>query len=298
MKALGYLLQYWALEFLGLVFRMLPPRLSRSLGAGLGSMAYALGIRREVALQNLRLVYPDAGRKWHRETALALYRNLGQNLSELLRFRSMSRADVLDIVQLYGAEHFDQALKAGRGALLITAHFGHWELYGAAIACAGYPLSVVVYPQHNRWVDISLNRLRQGKGVEVIYKREAAREILRALGRNRLVAVLIDQDAGGDGLFCDFLGHPASTPRGPALLAYKTGAPLIPGVIVRKEDGGHVGLVYGRIYADRSRPADEEVSRLTCGLNRILSDYIRQHPDHWYWVHRRWKSRPPDSYRS
>lgn len=294
MKTLGYLLQYWALAAAGWLFRMLPLKASLAAGDCLGSLVNALGVRRGVALENLSRVFPDRPDAWRRRVARDLYRNLGRNLAELLRFPRMSRCDVLNSVEFRGLEHFDNALKEGKGALLVTAHFGNWELYGAAIACAGYPISVVVYPQHNRRVDERLNGLRRSKGVEVIYKRDAAREIFRALRQNRFVAVLIDQDAGSEGVFCDFLGHPASTARGPALLAYKAGAPLIPGAIVRKAHGSHLGLIYGIIRPNCSAPVESEIRRVTGELNSIISGYVLEHPDHWYWVHRRWKTRPPN----
>ncbi len=297
MKKLGYLLQYWLLEVFGLILRALPLGLALNLGAALGSLVYALGIRRSVALGNLRKVFPNRPKPWCRGTAKAMYQNLGRNLAELLRFPQMTRTDVQKAVEFRGLNHFDRARKEGRGALLITAHFGNWELYGAAIAGVGYPISVVVYPQHNRRVDDRLNELRRSKGVEVIYKRDAAREIFRALRQNRFVAMLIDQDAGADGLFCDFLGHPASTARGPALLAYKAGAPLIPGAIVRQAGGRHVGYIHGIIYPDFKAPAESEVVRITKELNAVISGYILKHPDHWYWVHRRWKTRMPVSCR-
>jgi KDO2-lipid IV(A) lauroyltransferase len=293
MKTLGYLLQYWMLSAAGFIFRALPLKASLELGAGLGLLVYGLGIRRGVALSNLERVFPERPQRWRKAIAGSLYRNLGRNLAELLRFPAMSRTEVLNSVEFQGLEHFEEARKGGKGALLVTAHFGNWELYGAAIACAGYPLSMVVYPQHNRRVDEQLNRLRRGKGSEIIYKRDAAREIFRALRQNRFVAVLIDQDAGSDGIFCDFLGHPASTARGPALLAYKAGAPLIPGAIVRIFRGKHIGYIHDIIYPKFDQPAESEVFRLTQELNSIISGYIREHPDHWYWVHRRWKTRPP-----
>ncbi len=292
MKPLGYLLQYWALEAAGVIFRLLPQRASLATGAAIGSLAYRLGIRRGVALANLSRVFPDKTGAWRRDVAVSLYRNLGRNLAELLRFPKMTGTDVLNVVEFRGLEHFERARAGGRGAVLVTAHFGNWELYGAAIAAAGYPISVVVYPQHNRRVDDRLNSLRRAKGVEVIYKRDAAREIFRALRQNRFVALLIDQDAGADGVFCDFLGHPASTARGPALLAYKAGAPLIPGAIIRKPGGGHVGHIRGVIIPDAKAPAESEVLRITKELNSILSGFVLGNPDHWYWVHRRWKTRP------
>ncbi|MCU0607374.1 MAG: lysophospholipid acyltransferase family protein [Candidatus Edwardsbacteria bacterium] len=293
MKQLGYILQYWLLKGIGWWANLLPPRLALGLGAVLGGLGYAAGVRRDVALANLSRSFPE---KQPREVAAItrkLYRNLGRNLVELLRFRNQSRADIATLVSFEGEEHLKAALAGGKGAILVSGHFGNWELYAAAIASAGYPFSVVVYPQHNAKVDALLNRLRQGTGIGIIYKRNAAKDVLRALAANRLVTMLADQDAGSDGVFVEYFGRPASTTRGPALFAVKTGAPIITGVIVREPGGKHRGIVDPPLCADPSADREREISRLTREIASRLELRVRQHPDHWYWVHRRWKTRPP-----
>ena len=292
MKKTGYILQYWLLRAIG--WRANRLRLDKALrwGATLGSLGYFFGIRKDVALGNLHAAFPEKSPEECDAIARSLYQNLGRNLVELLRFETQSQSDVRALVTFEGEEHFKAALAQGRGAILVSGHFGNWEIFAAAIASAGYPFSVVVYPQHNAPVDAMLNRLRQGKGVQIIYKRDAAKDVLRALKANRLVTMLSDQDAGSDGVFVDYFGRKASTTRGPALFAYKTGAPIITGVIMREEQGRHRGIIDAPMYADQSADRDAEIARLTQEFTKRLEQRARQHPDHWYWVHKRWKTRP------
>jgi KDO2-lipid IV(A) lauroyltransferase len=292
MKELGYRLQYLALELLSYWFNRLPLANALEIGAALGEMAYFLGIRREVALNNLSHSLPGNTDKENRGIAGRLYRNLGRNLAELLRFNSLTCQDIKNAVELKGIEVFDRVLAEGRGGILVSGHYGNWEMYAAAIACYGYPFSVVVYPQHNLLADEKLNALRRSKNIEVIYKREAAREVLQALRRNRFVTMLADQDAGKEGAFVDFLGRQASVTKGPAVFAVKTGAPIISGVIVRQEGGKHIGYIDQPLYAQPGPDKETEILRLTGLFTARLEEYIRQRPDHWYWVHKRWKTRP------
>jgi Kdo2-lipid IVA lauroyltransferase/acyltransferase len=196
------------------------------------------------------------------------------------------------MVTFKGIEHLDAARKEGKGAILVSSHFGNWELYAASIAAAGYPFVVVVYEQHNSLVEEQLNRIRRMKGVEIIYKGDAARGVLRALAQNKFVAMLADQDAGQDGVFVNFMGRPASVTKGPAVFAIKTGAPLLTGVIVREGPSRHTGYIGPLTHADASNRKDQEIKRLSGQFTAVLEGYVRAHPDHWYWVHKRWKTRP------
>lgn len=293
MKKVSYFIQYLLLKLLQVSVNRLPSRAAIKFGADLGSLAYFLGLRKEVAANNLRNSFPLKKETEIWQIALSLYRNLGMNLSELLRFTKCDCRHIRRIVTLQGAEHLDQVLKKGKGAILVSAHYGNWELYAAALACYGYPFSVVVYPQHNQYVDAMLNDLRRAKGIEVIYKKNAAREVLLALRRNRFVTMLADQDAGSDGLFVDFMGHKASTTKGPAVFALKTGAPIITGAIVRQDDGLHRGYVNPPLYADQNNGKETEITWLTKAFTAQIEEYVRKKPDHWYWVHKRWKTKPP-----
>ncbi|HAD81749.1 MAG: hypothetical protein A2509_10770 [Candidatus Edwardsbacteria bacterium RIFOXYD12_FULL_50_11] len=286
-------LEYAWLASLGWMARVLPEKTAAAAGARLGGLAFdVFRIRRKVALDNLAQAFPEKKTGEIKDIARSLYRNLGKNLLEFLRFPKLTGGDIKNKVKLIGQEHLDRAIKSGQGALLISSHFGNWELYSASIAAYGYPLSVVVYEQHNPLADRMMNQLRRAKNIEVIFKPDAPRAILKALARNRFVAILIDQDAGPDGVFVDFMGRPASTAKGPAVFAIRTGAPLLTGVIVRQGDGGHVGYIEPAVYAEPAKDREQETLRLTAWVTAVMEKYVRKYPDHWYWVHRRWKTKP------
>jgi KDO2-lipid IV(A) lauroyltransferase len=269
--------------------------LAAKAGARFGELAYdVFKIRRKVALDNLAKAFPDKNQTEIDSIARSFYRNLGKNMLEFMRFPKLTADVIREKVEFIGKEHFDRAMQEGKGALLISSHFGNWELYAAAIASYGYPISVVVYEQHNPLSDEIMNDIRRSKNIEVIYKQDAPRSILKALAQKRFVAILIDQDAGRDGVFVDFMGRPASTAKGPAVFAIRTGAPLLTGVIVRKDDGKHVGYIEPPIFAVPAADRERETHRLTAMVTAAMERYVRKNPDHWYWVHRRWKTQPKD----
>ncbi|MDQ7799071.1 MAG: lysophospholipid acyltransferase family protein [Candidatus Edwardsbacteria bacterium] len=286
-------LEYALLASLGWMARALPEKAAASAGARLGGLVFdVFRFRRKVALDNLARAFPEKTPGKIKDIARRLYRNLGKNLLEFLRFPKLSGEDIKSKVKFIGQEHLAQAIKGGQGALLISSHFGNWELCSSSIAAYGYPLSVVVYEQHNPLADRMMNNIRRAKNLDVIFKPDAPRAILKALARNRFVAILIDQDAGQDGVFVDFMGRPASTAKGPAVFAIRTGAPLLAGVIVRQDDGGHICYIEPPIYADPANDKEQEILRLTDLVTQAMEKYVRKYPDHWYWVHRRWKTKP------
>jgi Kdo2-lipid IVA lauroyltransferase/acyltransferase len=293
MKNISYILQYWMLVFLGWGANLLPENAALNFGSALGDLAFALGIRRGVALANLAGAFPGNSQAQNRQISKSLYQNLGKNLIELLRFKKTDGQAIRDKVDLRDTAYFDQIIKQGRGGILVSGHFGNWEVHAAAIANSGYHFSVVVYPQHNEYVDRMLNSLRRAKNVNIIFKKDATREVLTALRQNHFVAMLSDQDAGRDGAFVDFLGHKASTTKGPAVFALKTGAAIITGAIVRQEGGKHIGYLNPPFYADAGNEKQAEILRLTGIFTSQLERFVTDHPDHWYWVHKRWKTKQP-----
>jgi len=286
-------LEYALLASLGLMARTISDKAAAWAGVRLGDMTFdVFRLRRMVALDNLSKAFPERPPDEIQDIARSLYRNLGKNLLEFLRFPKLSGEDIKNKVKFIGQEHLDQAIKGGKGALLISSHFGNWELCSSSIAAYGYPLSVVVYEQHNPLTDQMMNNIRRAKNLDVIFKPDAPRAILKALARNRFVAILIDQDAGQDGVFVDFMGRPAATAKGPAIFAIRTGAPLLAGVIVRQNDGGHICYIEPPAYADPANDKEPEILRLTALVTKTMEKYVRKYPDHWYWVHRRWKTQP------
>ena len=241
-------------------------------------------------MENLKRSFPDKDGKELKEIAKRAYRNIAKSLTEYMLFPKLDKARILDLVEFEGLEVFDSALQEGKGAVLVTGHFGSWELMGAAISQKGYPIDFLVGEQHNRLVDNLMNKHRMMMGIGIIKMGAAAKGVIKALKENRFVAMLSDQDAGKDGTIVDFLGFPASTPKGPAAFSLKTNAPMIMGFILRR-NGKRQKIILERVEPiEKTSDKEEDIKRLTQAYTSVLEKYIRAYPDHWYWLHRRWKS--------
>lgn len=192
-----------------------------------------------------------------------------------------------------GLEHLASCRAAGSGALLVSGHYGNWELMGASVTARGYPVKFLIKTQSNPWVDRLQNETRAAAGLGVIRPGLALREMVHVLRRGEFIGLLGDQDAGRDGLFVDFLGRPASVFRGPAYLAYRLGCPIIFGHINRLPNGQHRVTFEPPLFADPDWDEPTAIARLTEAHVRTLERVIRSAPEHYWWLHRRWKTRPP-----
>lgn len=293
---LSHRLEYAAARTLQILICALPASAAREIGAGLGSLAYAVGIRREVVLDHLSRVFGEERSKAElARIARESYRNFGRTTFEFGRFPRLDARAIEETVSLEGGEHLDRALAEGKGAILVAGHFGNWEL-AATLATRGYPLTFLVGEQHNTLVDGLMNRLRARFGVEIVPLTGSLMGVLRALRRNRIVAMLSDQDAGRSGIFVDFLGLPASTPYGPGRIAARTGAPVVPGNAVRRPGGRHSLVFRPPVPPAPEGASPEEAARhYTQAYTTALEDFVRRHPEQYFWMHRRWKTRPPEA---
>jgi KDO2-lipid IV(A) lauroyltransferase len=261
-------------------------------GESLGKFAYrAVGVRRKVVEEHLRLAFPDRPDEWLRATAQESYLHLGRELMTTIRLSHWSRDEVVRRVHHdVGRERFYQALGEGKGLVLAGGHFGNWELGAASVAAQGYPVDAVYQPQRNPLFNEAMLGARRRLGVDVIPRTLAAREALPRLRAGRIVAFVADQNAGRNGVFVPFFGRLASTHRGAALMAVRSGAPLFFGAAVRQGDG-YLGISE-EITESRDGPVDAVVARLTAAFTAVLERLVRQWPEQYFWHHRRWKTRP------
>jgi KDO2-lipid IV(A) lauroyltransferase len=201
---------------------------------------------------------------------------------------------LLSRVQVEGIEHLRSAMAQGKGALILTAHLGNWELLAASHVLTGFPLSVVVRLLDQPSLDRLVARFRARSLAELIDKRRAIAEVLSALRRQRMVGILLDQNASRrEGVFVPFFGVPASTSKGLALLALKTGAPVVPIFIHREPDGRHRVIVDPAVPLPRTGNRERDLVEATAAFTRIIEAKVRRWPEQWLWIHRRWKTRPP-----
>lgn len=291
MRKIRHQIEYLFTRGVGTLVQILPYNAAIFIGSFLGDLAFSLlRIRRKVAIDNLKRAFGKTyTEKEFRKIAREAYRNIGRGFVEYAMFPVLKNK--LDkLVEFEGLENFDKALKDRKGAVLIAGHFGSWELMGAATRQKGYPIDFLVGEQHNLLVDNLMNKYRQLMGIGIIEMGVATRGVIKALRNNRFVAMLSDQDAGRDGAVVDFFGYPASTPKGPAAFALKTGAPIIMAFIIRKNNGKQRVILEEPIYIQESSNKEEDIRKLTQAYTSLLEDYVRKYPDHWFWPHRRWKS--------
>jgi Kdo2-lipid IVA lauroyltransferase/acyltransferase len=283
-------IEYWITYLVGAFARMLPYRLALGLGSFLGWLAFdVIRVRRKVTLINLRNSLGKDKRNLARIGRRA-YQNIGKSMVEYALFPSLDKEKILNMVEFEGTEHFDEALKRRKGAIVVAGHFGSWELMGAATAQQNYPVDFLVGEQHNLLVDNLMNDYRRSVGIGIIKMGAAAKGVIRALKNNRFVAMLSDQDAGNDGTVVEFFHRPASTPKGPAAFALKMDAPIIMAFIIRTNHNKQRIIIEKPIYGHITSDKEDDIRRLTQAYTRTLEEYIHKYPDHWFWPHRRWKS--------
>ncbi len=271
---------------------LLPVGVALRLGRALGLAAHALlGTPRGFALAHVTTAFPEMDEMERRALVRRTFRHAGESYAELAVWRKLARRE--DFVRVEGRQVLDAALAAGHGALAITGHVGNWELLAAHMAAAGVPLTVIARTVYDQRFDDLITRFRGGAGMEIVRRDDPQflSAVRDALDRNRTVALLIDQDSRGGGVFVPFFGRPAHTPPGAAVLALRTKSPVVSVFIRRRPEGGHV-ITFEPIPIER-HGGHGSVLALTARFTAAIEAAIRQSPSEWVWWHERWRRQPP-----
>ena len=288
-------MEYFVVLVLLKLLGALPHRLTRAVCAILAFLSYWLWPRlRSVGLFNLKLAFPEWPERQHRKVLSGLFRNFGRMLADFAHFPRLKRSNIEKLIIYDGFENYAQAQSQGRGVLFLTGHFGNWELSSFAHGLYGYPCDFVVRALDNPLVDELINRYRCLGGGKAIERGDFARGVLRAFHQGDAVGVLIDRNMlANEGVFVDFFGIPACTTTGPARVAKKTGVPIVLGLVIWDSKLKKYRLRFDPVEWISAQNPEEEIQLNTANFTRLLEAYIRRFPDHWLWVHRRWKTRPP-----
>ncbi len=274
----------------------LPPRLAYGLGERLGDLVYAgLASRRRVTLENLALVLGEQLSPHERQgLAREVFRNLGRHIVDFAHLRHLNAARIQQMcVNSEAVAHLDALAARGNGLLIISAHFGSWELLPALRLLLQTPLNVIVRPPDNPVVHRLSEAYRQRCGYRSIIKRQQAmRESLRVLHRGEMLGVLMDQSSvHNEAVEVEFMGIKTFTPMGPALLALRAKCAVVGIFLVREAPGRHRVVVTDEIPIARTGDVQRDLEENSRRFNRVIETQIRQHPDQWFWLHRRWKKR-------
>ncbi|HOW97787.1 MAG TPA: lysophospholipid acyltransferase family protein [Kiritimatiellia bacterium] len=285
---------YWPYRIAAFLSRALPERLAYWVGLRFSDLFYRRDQKgRAAVMGNIATVLRARGVQPARDAldgfARKTFQYFGKYLVDFFRFSRLTQEDIERRVSIEHRERLDQSLALGRGLILVTAHFGNWELGGAVIAGLGYPVNAVVLPQRLE----KLNRLFQGqrerRGLRVIPMGSSVFNLIRCLRRKELLALLADRDFTGKSDPVEFFGKPAHMPVGPAWLSFKTGAPVLVGFLIREVDD----TFRLRLYPPILPGPDASIEGIRARINEILEKEIAERPYQWFMFDPFWDAQAP-----
>ena len=287
----------FVLDLLGRI----PPPSSPAFGSFLGWLIWTLRIRRRVALDNLRLAFPEKSEAERVAIARANYAHLGQMIPDFLRVPTLPPEELDRMFDYQGWEIYERAAAEGKGVVACTAHFGNFDLLASAHTRRGVPITQLSREMGDNFFNALLHQARRRSGVEdlVISRGNTLRALLRALKEGRVLGYVLRPERGGAApIFPTFFGVPAATTATPAFLARRAGAAVVFVVSVPLGDGRHKVVMEGPLALPDTGDRDADDLAFMQLLNDKLEAWVRRHPEYWFWLHRRWKTRPPAPSRS
>ena len=288
------LAEYAAFRSAMAALRALPlPQAQRIAAAGARRIFDLGGKRVGYVLANLRIAFPELPEAERRAIGRESFVHFAWQLIDVARGASWGAAELLARVEVEGREHVDAALAKGHGALALTLHLGSFEVAIRIVPVLGLPLTVIGRPLTNRLLRRDIRAQRTSTGAELLLHRNVAPQMLRALHKGRIVAALNDQyKRRSQGIFVPFFGVRASTSPGPALIALRAGAPIVPAACVRIGPDRHRLVIRPPLELPNTGDRRKDAELLTARGNAALEAFIREHPEQWMWSHRRFRHSP------
>lgn len=257
------------------------------------ALFYLLRRERRKTIKHLKQAFPHWDEKEIKRAAKRVFVNLALNAVEFVMAVN-GREDIFKRVEVHNLKIMKDLVEKGGGFIGVSAHLGNWELMAAYFARMGYPLMAVVAEAKDRRINGLVKKFREKAGLQLVHKDTAFLPIAGEIRRGKFLAFLVDQDSNYDGVFVDFFGRPAFTPKGPAILARRVRRPVVPVFIVREKDGNNHIYVEDPIFPRMDRYWKDDVYEMTKRYTQKVEEYIRKYPDQWVWMHKRWKTSPRD----
>lgn len=283
-----------ALYSLVYLLSWIPRPIGLRLGDFLGSVLYRMLKRREIALTNLAIAFGDQMNGEERQTvAKKSFQFMGRHFFEVCYLLRYDKKKLASYIQFKGVNHLEQARSQNKGVVFLTGHFGCWELMAVSVAYFFSPGYLVTKPLDFQPAEKLTQIIRGVSGNQCVTKEKSMRQLIQVLNQGAFLAILLDQNIDWyDGVFVPFFNKRACTNKGLALLVRKTQVPVMPIFIVH-QGGGRYLIEFKPVlpwlsFGDRTKEIEEN----TAQYNRVVEDMARQYPDHYFWVHQRWKTRP------
>jgi len=279
-----------------LLIRIVPLQLHTPIANGIARALFRyLPRNRKLVTKHIEMAFgASMSPEQIQHTALLSYRHMVMNVFEFFRFPAMNSKTILSKVAFEGEENITAALEKNKGVIVLSAHYGNWEMLGAALVARGYPLTVVRRDQNDGYTNDLIQKQRDRKGIKTVPRdKPLFNQLVYLLKSNELVALIADQNAGPDGLFVDFFGRPTSTFKGPGLFATITGAPIIPIFMVRDGYMKHRVIFKPAVTHTPTGDTGRDIAAITQACTKEIQDIITAYPEQWMWQHKRWKTDPP-----
>ena len=253
---------------------------------------HAVAKHRLIALHNLRCAFPEKDMEELIRIAKGVYRNLAITAAEFFDLPSITKENLHEWVELEGLEHFEAGIAQGKGLLTIIAHFGNWELMpvtGPLFLKSSY---IVYRPLDSPVLDNIVEHVRTINGNVMVPKGGSGKRIMTLLKENQCIGILSDQNVSArEGVFVDFFGCPACTGAGLAVLALRSGAPVLPMFMARQKSGKYKFILKPLVEISRTGDYEADLLENTQRFTKVVEDIVREYPDQWFWIHQRWKTK-------
>ena len=273
-------------QFIALIF---PIRLVYVFAVFLANLYYLFAFHdRRFVKANLRIIFPNKTNRDLRKISRKVFCNFAKYLVDFFRFEKLNLQYINKNIKLENLHYFDEALAKGKGVVVLTAHLGNWELGGVVIAQLGYPFWAVALPHKDKKVNNFFDTQRNRKGVKVIAMGKAVRSCISEIRNNHMVALVGDRDFTEKGVVVNFFDLPAHFPEGPAALSLMTGAPIVPGFMLRNPDDSFTLRIERPVKFSPSGDKVKDLAELVRIYKDIFENYIRKYPEQWYVFRRFW----------
>lgn len=288
-------LEYYLTRAIVGAIGVFPLKTSMSIGKNIGySIGSLIPKLKKTGRRNLEIAMPHLSDNEKENILRGTFKSLGRHLGFVSHFQKFEREDIHRLVEVIGKEHFDKAHATGRGILFFTGHFGSWEVFNLLPPAFGYEMNILVRRIDNPLVEKFVDSLRTRFGSITLDKTKSARQMFRVLENGKLLGILADLNAQEkEGVFVNFFGIPASTTISIAKLALKTNAIVLPAFAVWNETKQkYVVHLEPPIDYENTGNTEEDIKVLTQNITDLVEKYVRQFPEQWLWIHKRWNTRP------
>ena len=294
------MIKYYLFRFFETLFLALPYSLQKALISGLAALAYLLATKQKKIIKaNIDLTIKDeTSPERYRNIQKYCFKNLGSVLLQVLRSSRLNIQDLKESVSFENRHYIDDAIKSDKPIIIVSAHYGNWELGATAVGALISPITSIHKKMNDGYFDEYLMRSRTKFNMTMVEKRGAIKHLIKALKNKQIITMMIDQNVNPkDGIYIDFLGAKATQTAAPAFLARKFDALIIPILINTAPGKENIITFYEPIITAKTEDEEKDILESTQAQADMLAKVIRSYPEPWFWCHKRWKSAHEEIYK-